>query len=64
MEELTEILPRLDAAVIAHDWIPCMQKKQQELKDWLQESAVKIDSENHPSSLEKVRFTDYTSNPC
>ncbi|KAK5942652.1 hypothetical protein PMZ80_005217 [Knufia obscura] len=53
MEELTEILPRLDAAVIAHDWIPCMQKKQQELKDWLQESAVKIDSENHPSSLEK-----------
>lgn len=36
IEELMQILPTLDAALIAHDWVPCMQKRQRELKTWLQ----------------------------
>ena len=31
-EELMKILPTLNAAIIAHDWMPCMQKRQQEIK--------------------------------
>lgn len=36
LEELMQILPTLDAAIIAHDWIPCMQKRHAELKESFQ----------------------------
>lgn len=54
MEELMQILPKLDAAVIAHDWMPCMQKRQQELKDWLQRSSANPDTEESERCLDKV----------
>jgi len=56
MEELMQTLPRLDAAVIALDWVPCMQKRQQELKTWLQQGSHDPISESSSSYLEKVSF--------
>ncbi|KAK5098972.1 hypothetical protein LTR70_000907 [Exophiala xenobiotica] len=53
MEELMQILPRLDAAVIALDWMPCMQKRQQELKTWLQKGSQTPGSESSPCYLDK-----------
>ena len=52
-----QILPRLDAAVIAHDWVPCMQKRQQELKTWLQKSVDDADPETFAKALDKVPVT-------
>lgn len=40
MEELMQVLPTLNAAIIAHDWVPCMQKRQNELKTWLQRHRI------------------------
>lgn len=40
MEQLMQTLPTLNAAIIAHDWVPCMQKRQKELKNWLQNSRL------------------------
>lgn len=36
LEELMQILPNLDAAIVAHDWKPCVQKRHHELKGLLQ----------------------------
>lgn len=33
LEELMEILPNLDAAIIAQDWMPCVRRRHQEQKD-------------------------------
>ncbi|KAK5082101.1 hypothetical protein LTR05_007243 [Lithohypha guttulata] len=40
IEELMQILPTLNAAIIAHDWLPSMQRRQKELKNWLQINLV------------------------
>jgi len=67
MEELMHILPKLDAAVIAHDWMPCMQKRQQELKDWLQKSSLTPNSESYPICMDKVRYINHNdglANSC
>lgn len=32
LEQLIQVLPSLDAAIIAQDWLPCMLKRHQELK--------------------------------
>lgn len=36
LEELMQVLPSLDAAIVAHDWVPCMQKRHKELKHLLE----------------------------
>lgn len=36
LEELMQVLPNLDAAIVAHDWVPCMQKRHKELKHLLE----------------------------
>lgn len=62
LEELMQILPTLDAAIIAHDWIPCMQKRHQELKNSLEKMQLTQASEPSLDFLNKVRPT--SSPPC
>lgn len=54
VEELMHILPSLDAAIIAHDWLPCMQARHCELKTSLQEKA----GEALDANLRIQQFTD------
>lgn len=35
LEELIQVLPTLDAAIIAHDWVPCILARHRELKHLL-----------------------------
>lgn len=55
IEELMQILPSLDAAVIAHDWMPCLQKRQRELKTWLQNNKANTGTTESLRYLDKVR---------
>lgn len=55
MEELMQVLPTLNAAIIAHDWIPCMQKRHQELKTWLQNHKIDTQAVEQMGLLDKVR---------
>lgn len=54
MEELMQILPKLDAAVIAQDWVPCMQKRQHELKQWLQKGRLNSKETSDARVVEQV----------
>lgn len=63
IEELMQILPSLDAAIVAHDWVPCMQKRHHELKGLLQRmqgTTVAETSSNH--SEEASRLLPFLSN--
>lgn len=54
-EELMDILPTLNAAIIAHDWIPCMHKRQQEIKNMLESKTLNTNnSEESLRSLSQV----------
>lgn len=48
-----QTLPTLNAAIIAHDWVPCMQKRQKELKNWLQNSRLTQFSGDRTGELNK-----------
>lgn len=66
-DQLMEILPTLDAAIIANDWLPCMQKCQQEVKKTMQIQADSLNDVQWSSqelnqvsrSLKRSLMTDY-----
>lgn len=55
MEELMHVLPTLNAAIVAHDWVPCVQKRHHELKNWLQKNQIDMESAEEVKVLHKVR---------
>lgn len=63
MEELMQILPTLNAAIIAHDWIPCMQQRQQDLKSWLQSNRSETNAGETIQHVEKVSLTACNETP-
>ena len=51
IEELMHVLPTLNAAIIAHDWIPCMRKRHRELRIWLQNNKLDINATEELNTL-------------
>lgn len=54
LEELMDVLPHLDAAIIAQDWLPCMQIKHNNLKKLLEAAQHPVTGEVSSQPFDQV----------